>query len=891
MTRKELARIVAKKVRLTIAQAEDLIVALEETITGALDKSDKVIYSNFGTFYTVHYPSRVITHPKLGKAKKMIMLPTNVAKWMPADNIKQAVKTGRSVEGITLHGTRKKNRQLTKPANTSVVLGQDKNVPAKNNIAIPIIVNHSKDQASLLPPTPKKEKKESSLDKGKSTGAVRAAEKDSERISIYEELMGDGTKEESTFNGVIRVPKKDRQSFWARIFGPAEKEGEESAKKKLEKKEEETIKVEAPPPVKETAKSVENKPKDHPIVPKPEEKGSTIGEGFFDVKSSNPLDTSRAQIPASAPHQQNGPIPAELLPQLPAKQNGEVAGAKNEKDNKNAAKIETETKPGQSDTTSPVSKTGVPGIEKMLVSSEMGPFPMPKSEISYIDLSKTTVPKEILQLIPEKIARRYKTVPVAREENKLVIAMIDPEDIEAKEIIKKNAQMPLVTKITTESDLSHILDQYQGLESEVEKAIEEVNEEGGEKKEEVTKALMESASDDAPAARIVTSLLRRAIRDKASDIHIEPLEGEVTVRFRVDGVLRKKVALPKDVQLAVVSRIKILSELKIDEQRVPQDGRFSINIDTRRVDFRVSTMPTAYGEKVVMRLLDKSQGILTIEQLGLDGIGLKNLEANLDRSHGMILVTGPTGSGKTTTLYALIDRLFHEGVNIVTLEDPIEYQMPGVNQSQVNPEINYTFASGLRSIVRQDPDIIMIGEIRDGETAEMAVQSALTGHIVLSTLHTNDAAGAAPRLIDMGVEPFLLTSSTNIIIAQRLARRLCDECRQEYKPGDIEMQRVNEIIERMPENEKKLFRDHETKFSKSKGCKVCEDTGYRGRVGLFEVLGITEEIKSLVIQKVSASKIQEAAVENGMVTMIQDGILKASKGLTSLEEIWRVTKD
>jgi type IV pilus assembly protein PilB len=519
---------------------------------------------------------------------------------------------------------------------------------------------------------------------------------------------------------------------------------------------------------------------------------------------------------------------------------------------------------------------------------EITPFPTKTSvsQVEYVDLSKTIIPKTILHKIPEKVARQYKIAPVSETDQDITIAMVDPQDLEAREMIKKMVGKTLIVKLSSEDDINHILDQYSGLETELSEAIKTANEE---KTEQEKIPLIESASDNAPAARIVTSLLRRAIRDKASDIHIEPEEKDVLVRFRQDGILRKTVALPKDLRSSVVSRIKIMANMKIDEQRLPQDGRFSITVDNRKVDFRVSTMPVANGEKVVMRVLDKLTGILTIEQLGIRGGGLKSLQNNLKKSHGMILVTGPTGSGKTTTLYALIDNLYTEGVNIVTLEDPIEYRMPGINQSQVNAGIDYTFASGLRSIVRQDPDIIMIGEIRDAETAEMAVHAALTGHIVLSTLHTNDSAGAAPRLLDMGVEPFLLTSSLNIVIAQRLARKICEDCKEELPISSIELEKIKVEINKMPEAERPKM--EQIKFFHGKGCNNCNNSGYKGRIGLYEALEITEPLKELILKKESSFKLQEEAVRNGMVTMLGDGIIKALSGLTTLEEVWRITEE
>jgi type II secretory ATPase GspE/PulE/Tfp pilus assembly ATPase PilB-like protein len=479
-------------------------------------------------------------------------------------------------------------------------------------------------------------------------------------------------------------------------------------------------------------------------------------------------------------------------------------------------------------------------------------------------------------------------VPVSEDDKELVVAMIDPEDIEAIEIVKKMVGKTVSPRLTTETDLDHVLDQYQGFESEVKEAIEDVSE----NKEEKTKDEHEfsiSSSDNAPASRIVSSLLKRAIRDKASDIHIEPFEDEVVVRFRIDGVLHKKVSLPKNIQQAIISRIKILSNLKIDEQRLPQDGRFSIQNDSRKVDFRVSTMPIANGEKVVMRILDKLSGIISVDDLGFRKRDLDLVNQYCQKSHGMILVTGPTGSGKTTTLYALIDKIYSEGINIITLEDPIEYQIQGINQSQVNSEIDYTFASGLRSILRQDPDVVMIGEIRDNETAEMAVHAALTGHVVLSTLHTNDSSGALPRLIDMNIEPFLLNSSLNLVIAQRLARRICDSCKEEITPTPDQVKMIKEELDKLSKTEKATI--GKLKFFKGKGCKDCSETGYKGRIGLYEILEVNEKIKGFIAKESSSDDIKETAIKEGMSTMIQDGILKAIEGLTTIEEVWRVTKE
>ena len=510
------------------------------------------------------------------------------------------------------------------------------------------------------------------------------------------------------------------------------------------------------------------------------------------------------------------------------------------------------------------------------------------SKISYMDLSQKVVPKEILAYIPEYIARLYQAVPVGKTaQGKLIVAMTDPEDYQAIEFIRKKAGIDIEPKIATATDIANILDQYAGLESEIAQVIK-----GTEfaKPEKEKKILTEEAiSTKAPTSRVVASLLKKAVAMRSSDIHFEPEEKKVIVRFRIDGVLQNVLTLPTQIHAALVSRIKILCNMKLDETRIPQDSRFRMNFDGRGIDFRVSTFPTVYGEKVVMRILDKSQGILTLEELGLTGRGFEIIKDAISKSYGMILVTGPTGSGKTTTLYAALDKLNKEGVNIMTLEDPVEYQIPGINQGQVNPKLGFTFAKGLRSIVRQDPDIIMVGEIRDFETAEMSVHSALTGHIVFSTLHTNDAAGAIPRLIDMGVEPFLITSSLSTVVAQRLARRICQECRVVDKiPTQIDRE-VKAEIQKMPLAERRKIKKFV--FYKGRGCGSCNNSGYKGRIGTFEVLPITEKIKTLTLEKVSSSRIKEAAVSEGMIAMKQDGILKAIQGFTTIEEVWRITKE
>jgi type IV pilus assembly protein PilB len=390
--------------------------------------------------------------------------------------------------------------------------------------------------------------------------------------------------------------------------------------------------------------------------------------------------------------------------------------------------------------------------------------------------------------------------------------------------------------------------------------------------------------------KIVSAILYYAVELEASDIHLEPAENDFRLRYRIDGMLRDIIKMPKELHAPVISRIKIIAKLKIDEQRIPQDGRFDVVALKKSIDLRVSTFPTVHGEKVVMRILDKSGGVKTLEDLGFGGTNLKLINENIVKPHGIILVTGPTGSGKSTTLYAVLNKISKPEVNIITLEDPVEYDVPGINQCQIKPKIGFGFAEGLRSILRQDPDIIMVGEIRDSETASMATHAALTGHLVLTTLHTNDAAGALPRLINMGIEPFLITSSINCIIAQRLVRKLCKFCREEYVPPQPVLDEINEDLKKSKNAEVTKYADQTLKFFRGKGCDKCNN-GYKGRIGLYEVLQVSGEVENLTVHKEPASKILEQAITEGMITIKQDGIIKATQGYTTLDEVLRVTID
>lgn len=505
--------------------------------------------------------------------------------------------------------------------------------------------------------------------------------------------------------------------------------------------------------------------------------------------------------------------------------------------------------------------------------------------IPYIDLPSVPVSPEALSMVPREVAARLKVFPVVvdKANGQIILAMANPLDLSAIEFIEKKTGLFVIPKIAPLSEIETLLSTSYStsLAKEVGEAIREVTTEKGIKVLDSTRKVIREEK----VAEIVTHILTFAVRARSSDIHIEPMERFTRVRYRIDGILTEKLTIPKELHEAVVSRIKILSGMKIDEKRVPQDGRFTFRSEDREVDLRVSSLPTTHGEKIVMRILEKTTGIPELSQLGLRGRALKNLKEAIRVPHGIILICGPTGSGKTTTLYSIIQEINSPQVNIVTLEDPVEYQIPGVNQVQINPAAGLTFASGLRSFLRQDPNIILVGEIRDQETADLAIQASLTGHLVFSTLHTNDAAGALPRLLDMGAEPYLLASSMTSIVAQRVVRRIHEDCKVEYKPEAKVIEEIKETLGSLWPREKEPIR-----FYKGQGDKECDNTGYFGRIGIFEVLPVTEKISRLILERASASQIEEMAREEGMITMLQDGFLKVLEGITTIEEVLRVAR-
>lgn len=516
-------------------------------------------------------------------------------------------------------------------------------------------------------------------------------------------------------------------------------------------------------------------------------------------------------------------------------------------------------------------------IEKDIVSDEnLGQLIANYLKLPFINLAKISIPSEVVRIIPEKIARKQKVIPFSRDEYGIKLAMVDPGNTTIQEMISKKTGEKIIPYLVTERD---IFSSFHIFRKELQKTYE------GLFSEEIGKTgnLM---TDEAPIAKIVDLLIDFAYQDKASDIHIEPEEKNSLVRFRIDGILHDVLFLPKNLHERIISRIKVLSKLRTDEHLAPQDGKIRMKLDEENLDLRVSIIPMADGEKAVLRLLSSHFRQFSLLDLGMQEKDLRKVTNATSKSYGMILSTGPTGSGKTTTIYAILKILNTREKNITTIEDPVEYRIKGVNQIQTNPKTNLTFASGLRSILRQDPNIVFVGEIRDSETAGIAVNAALTGHLVLSTLHTNDAATALPRLIDMKVEPFLVASTVNIIIAQRLVRKICEMCKT------INVMPTSELSKHIPiEIIKKNFGDTEKIDTYvGKGCQICHEIGYAGRVGVFEVLEVTKDIRKLITEKNDADVIAHAATAEGMTTMLDDGLQKVAKGITTIEEVLRVTK-
>jgi len=527
-----------------------------------------------------------------------------------------------------------------------------------------------------------------------------------------------------------------------------------------------------------------------------------------------------------------------------------------------------------------ISKTGIPiekALEKLGFISEVdiSQAVAESMGVPFMDLSDYLIDSEVIKLVPEATAKKYRAVPLFKIGDSLTVAMEDPQDISAIDEIRKKAKMGAIEPVlSTAGMIQKVIDQYYGAIGSAQELVKGLTKEKMEARD--AKSLAEIATE-APVIKLVNLIIVQAVKDKASDIHIEPGEENVLIRYRIDGILHEVQKIPKHLQSALASRIKVMAMMDIAETRVPQDGRIQLKIENKSLDLRVSSFPTVSGENIVMRLLDKTSVLLGLAELGFSDRELKDFDKLIRHPNGIVLVTGPTGSGKTSTLYAAISSINSMEKNIITIEDPVEYEIPLIRQTQVNPKAGLSFANGLRSILRQDPDIVMVGEVRDKETAEIAIQASLTGHLVFSTLHTNDAAGALTRLLDMGIEPFLISSSVIGILAQRLVRVICPKCKEKYTPSEQEL--------------KSLKISQKISFYHGKGCMKCKDTGFSGRIGIFELLLINDEIKNMVVAKASANEIRKKAVSLGMRILFDDGLEKIKNGVTTPEEVLRVTEE
>ncbi len=541
-----------------------------------------------------------------------------------------------------------------------------------------------------------------------------------------------------------------------------------------------------------------------------------------------------------------------------------------------------------------VDKKVLPEVQLLTIKSEMLGVPV-------VDLRNLEIKQDVLNLVPEPIAHRHKVISFQKDSENLSLAMVDPEDLQTREFIKKKTGLNIKTFLIGKSSLDFGVSKYHSsLEKEIGHLFTpSVQPLTGGAKENPDDALKRMA-EEIPVIRVVDTLLEYAIFEKASDIHIEPQESSVAVRYRIDGVLHDVMTLPKVIQAAIVARIKVLSNLKIDEHRLPQDGRFKVEKEGVKFSLRISTIPIFDGEKVVIRLLQESSNVASLDDLGFRAPNAEMIMRSIKKPHGMLLVTGPTGSGKSTTLYTVLSILNTKSVNISTIEDPVEYRVVGANQMQVNPKIGLTFALGLRALLRQDPNVIMIGEIRDKETAEEAVHAAMTGHVVFSTLHTNNAAGALPRLLDIGVEPYLIASTVNAVLAQRLVRSICPECKTEYKldtvmletlAKEFHLEKLITVLVKEKIVPAKTKDIKEIKFFKGKGCDKCNHTGYKGRLGIHEILEMTPKIGEMIMEHKSSGEIQVEAEKNNMTLMWEDGFIKAVQGITTVDEILRVSKE
>ena len=546
--------------------------------------------------------------------------------------------------------------------------------------------------------------------------------------------------------------------------------------------------------------------------------------------------------------------------------------------------------------------------EQQLISEEdLTRISAEASGVPYANLTQLLIPAEVSILIPRETAETYMAVPFGMQQGRVAIAMLDPTNIQAVDFLGRKMNHAVTVYLASRASIDHVLGQFRNnVAADLTAAMDVADKSDDHLKiDSKNPKGVQNLVQDAPITKALNAILDYAAQSMASDIHIEPREKEMKIRYRIDGILQETMTLPKSIEPALISRIKILSNLRIDEHRIPQDGQFQISSSGREIDLRIAISPVVWGEQVVIRLLDKTGTVLTLDALGFRGRSARLIDEGIHRPHGMTLSTGPTGSGKSTTLYAVVQAIKDVSINIVTLEDPVEYKMDGINQIQVNPDVGLTFANGLRSILRQDPNVVLVGEIRDKETADLAVQAALTGHVVLSTIHTNSAAGVLPRLLDMGIEPFLIASTVNTVVGQRLVRKLCEKCKTPFKTNEMQTKSIIETIGKvLPATKADLEKvkddigydviplASEAEFTAyaPKGCTVCVK-GYKGRIGIYEVFAMTEAMEKLLLKRSTTSEVQNQAQDDGMLTMKQDGYFKVLSGLTTLEEVARVAAD
>ncbi len=546
--------------------------------------------------------------------------------------------------------------------------------------------------------------------------------------------------------------------------------------------------------------------------------------------------------------------------------------------------------------------------EQQLISEEdLTRISAEASGVPYANLTQLMIPPEVSVLVPRETAETYMAVPFGMQQGRVAVAMLDPTNIQAVDFLGRKMNHAVTVYLASRASIDHVLGQFRNnVAADLTAAMDVADKSDGHTKIEAKDPKgVQNLVQDAPITKALNAILDYAAQSSASDIHIEPREKEMKIRYRIDGILQETMTLPKSIEPALISRIKILSNLRIDEHRIPQDGQFQISSSGREIDLRIAISPVVWGEQVVIRLLDKTGTVLTLEALGFRGRSARLIDEGIHRPHGMTLSTGPTGSGKSTTLYAVVQAIKDVSINIVTLEDPVEYKMDGINQIQVNPDVGLTFASGLRSILRQDPNVVLVGEIRDKETADLAVQAALTGHVVLSTIHTNSAAGVLPRLLDMSIEPFLIASTVNTVVGQRLVRKLCEKCKTPFQTNEMQTKSIIDTIGKvLPATKADLEKvkadigydviplASETEFTAyaPKGCPVCVK-GYKGRIGIYEVFAMTEDMEKLLLNRSTTSEVQNQAQADGMLTMKQDGYFKVLSGMTTLEEVARVAAD